>query len=306
MNDFEYVEIMSKEESKEFFNMLYTKNKDKNDISEKYLEEHIHELLDAAHSYEQKVIKEFRERKTLALKEKIAWQKKNCMHCSAPLKLVHGDYGDFYGCPNYRNGGEHSKFSTNSEEVESRLNYRIFNSKAKINAHWLTDLKVNLKMPSFVPANLILTSLKANGFDDLRLKFGYKATIESISSYPTAKKLSAIEEKEITDFFSVYFPKVVFQQGIRYKRKNEAEKKRFIDLIVSDEKNVNIIEIKRDILSLNHEQLSLYFDLIQYIRKRNNDHRRLQSLFVVSNSIVTLPLIGQPKNRLFFLRHPNF
>ncbi|MGE0079310.1 MAG: hypothetical protein AB7S48_15730 [Bacteroidales bacterium] len=276
---------MRKKETEEFFKNLYSQDYERKTNTNIYLENHLEQLIEFAIKYEQKAIDDALKQQQLVTREKLAWQNKKCLYCSSPLKLIHNDFGNFWGCSNYKANEMHSKFNDNSQEVERIFEYKFEKSKVRINAHWLTDLKYQLDMPKYIRPINILNTLKSNGFDDLRLKYGYKPTIETISSYPIAKKISREEETEIKQFLSKYYKNIVFQQGIKYKLINEKEKKCFVDIIVSDDSTVNIIEIKRDIVSIRPKQLNLYFELVKYIMNNKKDKRFIQSLFIVSNPI---------------------
>jgi hypothetical protein len=122
----------------------------------------------------------------------------------------------------------------------------------------------------------------SEGLEDLREKYGYKNSMESISGFVSANLNSKKEEIEIKDFLKQFFNKTSYQVYVKFKRKEESEKVRIIDLIVSDEETVYLIEIKRHNFYINEEQLELYYELVDYLMKTRNDIRELKSLFIVN------------------------
>ena len=155
----------------------------------------------------------------------------------------------------------------------------------RINANWATDIIRKNDLKSTVLASDLLRFYDNIGFEDLREKYGYRNSIDRISGYLKAKKESSKEEKEINQHLSKLFPKSSIQTGIKYKLKEQPEKVAIVDLILSNESTVNIVEIKRSRLDINGEQLKLYHSLITHILKSNNDNRICKSLFLVYNKM---------------------
>lgn len=122
------------------------------------------------------------------------------------------------------------------------------------------------------------------GLLDLREKYGYTCSKDRISGYVKAKKASLTEEKEISSLLSPFFPKAISQLGIRYKLTNEKETVAILDLLLSDETTVNLLEIKRSAYDLDEEQLRLYKSLVEFVLNKSNDSRKLTALFVVYNT----------------------
>ena len=60
------------------------------------------------------------------------------------------------------------------------------------------------------------------------------------------------------------FKKLHKQYYIEYKKTNEAEKGAILDILLSNEKKVYVVEIKRFLMYANDEQLDLYFNLISH------------------------------------------
>ena len=61
------------------------------------------------------------------------------------------------------------------------------------------------------------------------------------------------------------------------------EKIAILDLIVSDQNNIYLIEIKRYPLEIKEEQLNLYFDLLKHILSDKKDKRSFKAVFLISN-----------------------
>ena len=98
---------------------------------------------------------------------------------------------------------------------------------------------------------------------------------------------------------SKHFPKSNSQLGIRYKLKDNIEKVAIIDFVLSDNKNVYIIEIKRSNNYLKAEQLRLYYELMNYIMNCVEDERNRKGLFIVYNKESSVFLGGNEKYILY-------
>ena len=85
----------------------------------------------------------------------------------------------------------------------------------------------------------------------------------------------------VFDYFKKVFKNCERKIQIKYKRTNEKIRRVYLDLIVSNETTVYIIEIKRGCLDTNEEQINLYFDLIYYLLKSKNDKRKCYATFLV-------------------------
>lgn len=277
----EYAKIMEQIELKEFFDSIKEMSESKKTIADEYFYDNQDLFIEAYHKYEEIQIKEYQKQKDEIKELYECWLKKVCFGCSSKLKLIDSDYGKFWGCTNFRDKSkEHKTFNLNYEEIH---NSRKKGVKVRINAHWATDILKITNSRSKIKASQLLRLYEEIGIDDLRVKYGYKETIKSISGYVTAKRNSFKEESEITENLSKQFPKHKSQLGIRYKLKSEIERVAIIDFILSDDKDVYVIEIKRSVYDIKQEQLKLYFELMDYIMKDASDERNCRALFIVYN-----------------------
>ncbi|MBD0780107.1 hypothetical protein HPE56_20095 [Maribacter sp. ANRC-HE7] len=277
----EYARIMEPNELKEFFDSIKKLSESKKTIADNYFYDNQELFVQAYYEYEELQINEYQKQKNEINQLYECWQKKICFGCSSKLKLIDSDYGKFWGCTNFRDKSkEHKNFSLNYEEIH---NSRKKGVKVRINAHWATDILKKTNSKNKIKASQLLRMYEEIGIDDLRVKYGYKETIKSISGYVTAKKNSFKEELEIIEKLSKHFPKHKSQLGIRYKLESDIERVAIIDLILSDNKDVYVIEIKRSVYDIKQEQLKLYFKLMKYIMDDINDERNCLALFVVYN-----------------------
>lgn len=229
-------------------------------------------------------------KKEIATLEK-AWRAKICAVCSSKLRVVDWEFGSFWGCPKFRDGLLHSKFPLNFEE---QLAIKKSNCYVRVKSYWLTDIMKKLNLPEYVKATDLLQFYNSIGFEDLREKYGYKNTKETIGGRAKAKKESMAEENEITDYLSPFFKKSQKQLGIRYKLVDQKESVAIIDLVVSDDDTVNIVEIKRTVLDVVDGQIELYKSLINFIMNTSKDKRRLSAVFIVYSTVVTYYTIDVP------------
>lgn len=272
---------MEAKELKEFFHSIQKSSESKKTIAEKHFYDNQDLFVQTYYEYEEVQINEYQKQKNKINQLYECWQKKICFGCNSKLRLIESDYGKFWGCTNFRDKSkEHNTFALNYEEI---YNYRKRELKVRINAHWATDILKITNSGKKIKASQLLELYDEIGMDDLRVKYGYKKTIESISGYVTAKRNSFKEEVEITENLSKYFPKHNVQLGIKYKLKSDIEKVAVVDFILSDSKDVYVIEIKRSVYDIKQEQLQLYFDLISFIMNDAKDERNCRALFIVYN-----------------------
>ena len=276
----ESVHIMTKEEMKDFISSFAKKNKEKKTKAVEYLESIKNQIIDRHSQFEEERRQEYYQQKRDLIKLMGAWREKKCVTCNARLRLVNGPTGSFWGCANYRSGPGHSNFSTDYDE---RLSDKFKHTYVRVKSTWTTDIMRSLNMPSFVRATDLLQFFIQNDLEDLRAKYGYKPSSESISGYIIAKKKSTKEEKEIIEFLKKHFPTVIYQVGFRYKLAGQPEKVVILDAIVSDDKSVTIVEIKTEAMQIEESQLELYHSLISFLLNKENDCRELNAVFIVYN-----------------------
>lgn len=276
----EYANIMNQTELSDFFLSITKKSNAKKSKAAELLIKHKEKLLEDHFKLEQERVDQYySERKKLQMLYK-AWKNKKCDGCGASLRIV---FDQFWGCPNYNDKSQ--KHRTFPLEYDDQINYRLQSHNVRVDANWATNILRQNNLNAFASASDLLNFYEENGLDDLREKYGYKKTKERISGYVKAKKESVKEEREIVEHLSRFFPKGISQTGIRYKRKDQNEKVAIVDLILSDEKVVYVIEIKRSVLDINEDQLILYQSLIDFTLKNVGDRRICKALFIIYNDI---------------------
>lgn len=281
---FELVEII-KDKKKKATSQVETKNNDYkiSDKKSKILNTYKDEIIDSYKKYESaKVVKYKNRLKEIATLSNL-WKSKRCKLCNANLRLRRSDYGDFWGCPNYENNnGTHSTFSANYDD---ELNDKKLACRVPIGAEWLTDILKETNLQQKIKAKELLFYFNQNGYEDLRIKHKFeRTTLDRISGYVKANQASREEENIVFDYFKKVFKNCERKIQIKYKRANEKIRRVYLDLIVSNETTVYILEIKRGCLDTKEEQLNLYFDLIYYLLKSKNDKRKCYAIFLVFNN----------------------
>ncbi|RYZ91088.1 MAG: hypothetical protein EOP04_01815 [Proteobacteria bacterium] len=277
----EMAQIMSESELQAFFASISRRHEHAKGEAARVLESRHDALIDAYFRYERTRVEKYYEgqKELRALTQ--AWQKKTCLTCGAPLRLVWGEWGSFWGCPNYRDGREHSRFGT---DYEDNLDRKGENTVVRVSANWVTDIIRSEALPAFVKASDLLQFFLMHGLDDLRAKYDYKQTAETISGFTKGRAAALEEEVEIIRFLTPFFKRVRSQVGIRYRMAGDQERVAIVDLLASDDDKVTLIEIKRDELQLKEEQLALYRDLVSLLMKQGEDKRNLVCVFVVYNT----------------------
>ena len=277
----EYARIMTAQELRDFFASISRNYNDKKSKAWKCLLQNKNNLIDDYHKFEEQQVNIYYEEKEKLRKVRKYWDDKICDACGKKMKIVNSDYSDFWGCTNFRDSShKHRTFPLNYNEYFFE---RWHSLKVRISSNWATDIIRQNNLQVLVKASDLLNFYNEFCLEDLREKYGYGNSLDRISGYVKAKKASSIEEKEITKHLSSLFSKSSEQRGIRYKLKEQKEKVAIVDLILSDDNEVNIIEIKRSVLDLKEEQLQLYHSLISFILTETNDTRICRSLFIVYN-----------------------
>lgn len=279
----EFAKIMSPQELKDFYQNILNTNNNKKDSSEISLNQNHDLLVQSYYDYEEEQIKIFSNQRKEITKSILLWNNKECC-CGKKLRLIESAYGTFWGCPNYSDKStKHITLNTNEGAF---LEHKLQNTRIRINAHWATDILRKTKLDKFIKAKELITFYINYGYEDLREKYGYKPTIESISGYVNAKIKSRIEEKEITEHLTNLFSNSKPQIGINYKLENQNPKVAIIDLILSNDETVYVVEIKRSNYDIKLEQLKLYYSLICFILKENSDERKCKATFLIYNKEV--------------------
>ena len=106
----EYAILMTNEELSNYFERIYAAYRDKKGKAVPILEAKERLLLQEYDKIEEACREEYRQRLRELLHKKLFFDKKTCMECRAKLRLVQSNYGEFYGCPNYRDGRKHTTF----------------------------------------------------------------------------------------------------------------------------------------------------------------------------------------------------
>lgn len=206
------------------------------------------------------------------------WKTKKCK-CGKSLRYI--NFLNFWGCIDYRNlENEHITFK--EDEQQRQLFKRNFNNvKVRLNKDWCTTIIVNSGLKNKIKAKELFLFYQSIGLDDLRVKYDYKSTLTTLSTYEFANKKSKKEESVVKEFLEKHF-KVLYQPYIEYKYKNDQKKICIPDLIISDENLVLIIEIKTHNMYIDENQINLYYQLISHSQKMKTDKRTLASVFVVN------------------------
>lgn len=279
----EYVRIMRKSEISihiENLSRLYTS---KNENSLKYLSTIKRELFREYENVNNKIIDNYNAELKEYLNKLNAWETKTCLGCNAKLNMISSDFGTFWGCPDFKNKSvEHSKFSINQGEYLKQRKNTLY---PRINRDWVTDIKKKLNIPSHISATNILDFFEFHGFEDLREKYNYKTTKESISGYIIGNRESKKEEKIIYEKLKEKkFDKLLNQYYLKYKLVDSPKENiAILDVVASINDKVYVIEIKRTLNDIKEEQLSLYTDLIKFLLHDKKDNRIVVPLFCIFN-----------------------
>lgn len=202
-------------------------------------------------------------------KQRIAlFASKKC-YCGSNLRFVPA-YG-FWGCSNYTDKSQ-EHFTYNPQ-------YGIRKPYLDLKVHWLSDIIDECNLKGKVTAKELLKWYESLGFVDLRAKYKHGSTYQSIGGYEVAKARSIEQELQALDHLSDIYPKVLYQQCITYKLKNDKERVCIPDFICSRINEVWVIDAKLGYV--DDEQMDLYVNLVRHIMSEKKDNRELQGGFIM-------------------------
>lgn len=274
----EYVKFLNQAEENALISYMSSQYKIKQKAVQSNIKSYKEKLINAYHVFESEKIEDYKNELIKLDSKKNLWESKKCI-CGANLNYIE-EYG-FWGCPNYKNNKttNHITFRCNqSELIENQFNY----TKVRLSHNWSSEIIKRCGLKGLITAKELLIFYESEGLEDLRSKYGYKNSMKSISAFPTASKHSKKEELEIQNFLEEYFPKSNYQLYVKYKISGQDEKICIIDLIVSDDDYVFLIEIKRHNIYIDEDQITLYFKLLVHKMIQSNDSRKLKGIFVVN------------------------
>lgn len=282
--DIEYCRLMTKNEIKLYWKYMNDRYIDKKIEALQYIENNKDELIDAYFKYDKNIANSKKEN-IEKLRQRIDYIKSKTCCCGSNLRRINYNGSYFWGCLNYKDGKKHITISDNDERELKDIDYYINNQKYHCETHWISDIKKILQWPDYIQPKLIYQYLMENGFEDLRIKYGYgKKTIENIMTYEHVNRACKDEEIDIKNKLKSVYPKVSYQVGIVYKEIGENEKRCFLDLIASDKDQVNIIEIKTSYWYIDIKKLNMYKELVKYVMKIElQDERVLTASSLVYN-----------------------
>jgi hypothetical protein len=167
---------------------------------------------------------------------------------------------------------------------------KLSRNKVYIASNWLNFVRTEINAPSYVKNKLMFETLMEYGDYDLRLKYGFTETSKSYSGYSKAKINSIKDELKFLEIIKSKYEKVVYQQGILYKIKNEKQKFCFPDIVASNKNSVHVFEVKCHNCYFEDSQLNLYVDLIKKILSNHNDLRKVKGFFLEGESVNFNPI----------------
>lgn len=277
-NIIESVKFLKEKEISQFIdygNSLYSELKQKVNVEIKKNEKL---LIQEYKKFESSIIEKYKQDLDEFRLKYSLWKTKKCK-CGKSLRYI--SFQNFWGCTDYKNNeNEHITFKEDEEQRQQFENY-FKNVKVRLNKDWCTTIIVNSGLKNKIKAKELFEFYQSIAFDDLRKKYGYKSTLETLSTYELANKKSKKEEGIVKEFLKNHF-KILYQPYIEYKYKDAKKRICIPDLIISDENLVLIIEIKIHNMYIDEDQLNLYHELISYYQKMKKDKRSLSSIFVVN------------------------
>jgi len=280
--EIECARFMNENELKEFYSGIGGKSSLQKQTSYKVLSINQNALLAEYDKYEAESIKKYEEAYVALMNKKQAWDIKVCRGCQGKIRLVNSEYNNFWGCEYYYNRSIiHDTF--NIDYDEQFVEY-YQNTKVRIDSNWLTKIIRDLNLQASVKASNLLVFYDALGKEDLRSKYGYLSTSQSISGFVKAKSASRIEEQEVEKRLAGIFPNCKSQLGIRYKLKGEKVRVVILDMVLADDNEVFILEIKRNVHDIDEDKIHLYYQLVTHILLKVKDIRKCYATFLVFNS----------------------
>lgn len=196
---------------------------------------------------------------------------KKCIFCDGNLNYI--ESYNFWGCENYKDGRKHTTFSGYEPTFYQR--------GVHVNHQWITDLLKKADLNEKVKATDCLEFLLQNGYEDLRIKYGYEATNPS-KSWDIAKINSDKLELSALEYLRSKWHTVHYQECIAYKYVGCKESYCIPDFICTNKYEVCIYETKLGYVK--DEQLDLYCRLVEFIMNGLNDKRRFDAWYIMPHT----------------------
>lgn len=194
---------------------------------------------------------------------------KTCINCGGKLRYIHGY--DFWGCVNYLDGKEHRSFSGENPEIKL--------DRVNVKTTWIIDVMKQSGIRGKVKSNILLNWLQDNGYPDPYQIYGYGKTIDHLNGWAIARERTTKLENAALFYLMDIYPKVLYQQCIAYKLKGKKETFCIPDYIVSNDKEVRIVDAK--LQTTNDEQIALYVALVGFIMNGRKDKRKLTGAYIM-------------------------
>lgn len=236
--------------------------------SQYYLKLHWKDIILGYKNLSKKLYIEHHECITYNVKMTECIDKKLCPDCGAQMIYKEG-YG-FWSCTNWNDGNKHTTFSG--------LVPRFFNKTVTVHFCWVTDILKQLGINTKIKSTDCLDLLLEQGYEDLRVKYGYEPTNPS-NSWDNAKINSDKLELAALDCLKSFWHTVHYQQCIAYTFKGSKENYCIPDFICTNKSLVTIYESKLGYV--NDEQVNLYMALMKVVMAGYNDTRRLSACYIM-------------------------
>lgn len=253
----EYARQATKEEVDNFFSYLKSKKDKKSMSCENVLSDNFDLLIRKYKEYESAIFAENEEIERIYKLELKSINDDKCT-CGSDLRYIssHG----FYGCVNYRSKGYHKNFK--NKDGSLRVPYKRSPDKAK---SYLSDIISELGLKQKLKAKALHQFYTNQGLDDLKLKYLGEPYDILINRYAEVKKTAKDFENYCYTRLLPLYTNVIKEFPIRYKLFGESDNICSIDILCSNEKEVDIYECKTTKSDINPDQNNLYLSLIKFI-----------------------------------------
>lgn len=190
------VRIVPKEEALSAMNISLSRNEGE---GVKELKNKREIIIHTYHSINAKIVDEYINEIQLLLNELGSFKESRCYKCRSFLQFVDLRYDNYLSCLSKKCSNQHKY----RYDYEQRILKRIRTFKYYVDYRWYIELKEKCNLSKKVKNKLLFNFLKVNGLQDLREKYGYQPTFDSLSGLFRAKERANDLEAEICKILEV-------------------------------------------------------------------------------------------------------
>lgn len=203
--------------------------------------------------------------------------------CGGDLRIINGQYGHFVGCSNYKDESvQHdNKRLTFLPEEFKEYPHESFEDWLKFRTpftkQYISHFRKWAQIPKWIKASVLFEWLIGLNQEIYNEELSREFYQTSRANFAVAK----IQETICKEFLQLKFDKVYEQQLLMIKFEGfDFYQYRLPDFICMNKDSIWVIELKKGIANINHEQVQEYRDALQIIADKKELNKEVKKLTV--------------------------